>query len=270
MEYEHIILQPPSPIAAPPLLFVHGAWHGAWCWEPFFLPYFVEQGFVVHAMSLRSHGKSDGNQKTRGIHFADYVADVAAVCETIEQPPIIIAHSAGGAVVQKYVETHDAAGVVLLASLPPDPILGASFGLLAAHPLALLQSSATFSLKSFVATPQRAKSLFFSKSMPLEKVARYQQQMQDESMLVLFDLALSRQIHPKIIMARQPRTPFLVLGAANDSVLAPRLHEKMAAGYGTTAQIISDIAHDMMLEDRWQVAAEAIATWLKAHKLAQA
>ena len=27
-----------------PLLFVHGMWHGAWCWDEFFLPFFEEAG----------------------------------------------------------------------------------------------------------------------------------------------------------------------------------------------------------------------------------
>ena len=27
-----------------PLLFVHGAWHGAWCWDEHFLDYFAANG----------------------------------------------------------------------------------------------------------------------------------------------------------------------------------------------------------------------------------
>ena len=40
------------------LLFVHGAWHGAWCWDEFFLPYFKSKGYSYFALDLRSHGKS--------------------------------------------------------------------------------------------------------------------------------------------------------------------------------------------------------------------
>ena len=46
--------------AAPPLLFVHGGWHGAWCWDQGFLERVAIQGFEVHAMSLRGHGESPG------------------------------------------------------------------------------------------------------------------------------------------------------------------------------------------------------------------
>jgi len=47
---------------APPLLFVHGICHGAWCWEEHFLPWFAERGFEAHAVDLRGHGASDSDR----------------------------------------------------------------------------------------------------------------------------------------------------------------------------------------------------------------
>ncbi len=38
-----------------PVLFVHGAWHGAWCWDEHFLDFFAEQGYRSLAVSLRGH-----------------------------------------------------------------------------------------------------------------------------------------------------------------------------------------------------------------------
>ena len=42
----------------PPILLVHGAWHGAWCWEDTYLDYFSEVGHETWAMDLRGHGGS--------------------------------------------------------------------------------------------------------------------------------------------------------------------------------------------------------------------
>jgi hypothetical protein len=42
----------------PPILFLHGAAHGAWCWSEFFLPWFDEQGLECHAISFRGHVSS--------------------------------------------------------------------------------------------------------------------------------------------------------------------------------------------------------------------
>jgi pimeloyl-ACP methyl ester carboxylesterase len=41
-----------------PLLFVHGTWHAAWCWDEHFLDFFGDKGFRAVAVSLRSHGAS--------------------------------------------------------------------------------------------------------------------------------------------------------------------------------------------------------------------
>jgi pimeloyl-ACP methyl ester carboxylesterase len=39
-----------------PLLFVHGAWHAAWCWDENFLSFFGDKGYRAVALSFRGHG----------------------------------------------------------------------------------------------------------------------------------------------------------------------------------------------------------------------
>jgi len=41
-----------------PLLFVHGGWHGAWCWDDHFVDFFADAGYRAVAVSLRGHGTS--------------------------------------------------------------------------------------------------------------------------------------------------------------------------------------------------------------------
>lgn len=36
----------------PPLLFVHGSYHAAWCWAEYWMPFFVSQGFDCYASSI--------------------------------------------------------------------------------------------------------------------------------------------------------------------------------------------------------------------------
>ena len=48
-----------APTPRPPLLFVHGSYHGAWCWRERFLPYFAAAGWDCYAVSLRGQGGSD-------------------------------------------------------------------------------------------------------------------------------------------------------------------------------------------------------------------
>jgi pimeloyl-ACP methyl ester carboxylesterase len=104
---------------APPILFVHGAWHGAWCWDEFFLSYFAAHGFEAHALSLRAHGASEGRTQLHRSRIRHYVEDVAAVVAGFSSAPILVGHSMGGFVVQKFLETQSSPAAFLLASIPP-------------------------------------------------------------------------------------------------------------------------------------------------------
>ena len=65
-----------------PLLFVHGAWHAAWCWDENFLGFFADKGYRAVALSLRNHGSSDENNPRKS-SVADLVSDVASVANDL-------------------------------------------------------------------------------------------------------------------------------------------------------------------------------------------
>jgi pimeloyl-ACP methyl ester carboxylesterase len=102
-----------------PLLFVHGMFVGAWCWDEFFLPFFSENGYRAVALSLRGHAGSEGQPGIGWYSIDDYVKDVEQVASQLRTPPVIIGCSMGGFITQKYLETHDAPAAVLLVSAPP-------------------------------------------------------------------------------------------------------------------------------------------------------
>ncbi|KAL4568892.1 hypothetical protein LXL04_024509 [Taraxacum kok-saghyz] len=43
----------------PPLVFVHGSFHAAWCWAEYWQPFFSQIGFDSYALSLLGQGESD-------------------------------------------------------------------------------------------------------------------------------------------------------------------------------------------------------------------
>ncbi|MBN1137273.1 MAG: alpha/beta hydrolase, partial [Anaerolineae bacterium] len=57
-------------------------------------------------------------------------------------------------------------------------------------------------------------------------------------------------------------TPLLVLGAADDRLISPSEVEATAQAYGVRAEFFPNMAHDMMLEDGWQMVADRILGWL--------
>jgi Alpha/beta hydrolase family len=82
---------PSRPCGAPPILFVHGAWHAAWCWDEFFLDYFAAHGFEAHALSLRAHGASEGRAQLHRSRIRHYVEDVEAVAAALPTGPFVLA-----------------------------------------------------------------------------------------------------------------------------------------------------------------------------------
>ncbi|OAD23522.1 hydrolase, alpha/beta fold family protein, partial [Candidatus Thiomargarita nelsonii] len=140
-----ILSEIPSTIShKTPILFVHGAWHGAWCWKENFLPHFAKNGYQAYALSLRGHGNSPTDKKLNRLRIADYVADIEKEVNKMSQKPILIGHSMGGFVVQKYLETHPVPAAILMASLPPQGILRTSLAIFRRHPMAFLTATISF------------------------------------------------------------------------------------------------------------------------------
>jgi pimeloyl-ACP methyl ester carboxylesterase len=241
-----------------PLLFVHGAWHGAWCWDEHFLPYFAQHGYTSTALSLRGHGSSEGKAKLRWTSIADYVFDVSQVASQFERPPVLIAHSMGGLVVQKYLETRQAPAAVLLASVPLSGVLRTTLSIAGRHPLPFVKTNATLSLYHIIGTPELTREAFFSEDMPEEKLAAYYERMQTESYRAFLDMMVFNLPRPK----RVQKTPILVLGGAKDTIFNRKEVEATALAYQTKAEMFADVTHDMMLGNRWNVVADRILGWL--------
>jgi pimeloyl-ACP methyl ester carboxylesterase len=237
------------------ILFVHGAWHGAWCWE-FFQPYFAEKGYSSTAVSLRGHAGSEGQNRLRWSSLSDYAKDVASVINQMETKPILVGHSMGGAVIQKYLEAEDCPAAVLLASIPPKGVLKFILKVIRRHPLIYLKSITTTNLYHMVASKELATEYFFSDTMPEDQLNKYFEKLGGESFRVMFDLLFLNLPKPKKI-----KTPILVMGAEKDVIFSKKEVAQTAEVFKTKAEFF-DMAHDVMLEEGWQAVADRILNWI--------
>lgn len=244
-----------------PLLFVHGKWHGAWCWQEHFLPYFAENGYDCTALSLRGHGNSEGRERIRWHTIADYASDVKQVASQFKAPPVIIGHSMGGYITQKYLETNYAPAAVLLTPVPYYGTWPSTLIIFRKHPLVVMKILATWSLYPAVGTPALAREHLFGVDMPEEQVKRYFERLQEESFRAYVDELGLNLVHPKRV-----KTPILVLGAEQDAVISMKAVNDTARAYGTQAEFFP-MAHDVMLESRWKLVADRIILWLKERQL---
>ena len=177
-------------------------------------------------------------------------------------PPVLIGHSMGGYVVQKYLESHSVPAGVLLASIPTSGIIGMLLRMLKRHPVSTLKALLLLNPWYFVSTPALAKDYLFSDDYPDDKFLEYYPYIQPES----FRLALEAAIF-KLPRPRRIHTPLLVLGAEDDRVFSVSEQQKTARAYKTEAIIYPDMAHDMMLEQGWKRVADQILSWLGSRGL---
>ena len=260
MQLELIDNQPSAITHTTPILFVHGAWHGAWCWEKNFLPYFAQHGYPAYAMSWRGHGTSEGREKLLRSLARDYVDDVAASVEKLQREtgrlPIIVGHSLGGYVTQKYLERQELPAAVLLASLPSYGALPLFVRLMLHHPTAYLKTLFTFNGYHLIGTQALTHESFFSADVPPAEVKAYFERMIPESFFSGLEACVNLPRTDKI------KTPMLVLGAANDRVFTQGEVRRTAKAYNAEVEIFPNMAHDMMLERGWQQVADRMIVWL--------
>ena len=240
-----------------PLLFIHGTLHTASCWDVHFLDYFAQHGFASHAVNLRGHGNSEGREKLRWTRIADFVEDVAETVRQLPGPPILIGHSMGGFIVQKYLENHASPAAVLLSSPSPAGLLPTTVRTARRQPWAFAKVNLTMSLLPLIATPQLVGEAFFSKDLPQAQLLEYWKQTQDDSFMAFLDMVALDLPKPEKV-----KTPLLVLGAALDNMIGRNEIEATARAYHTQAVIIPGVAHDSMLEQGWQRVADRILAWL--------
>jgi pimeloyl-ACP methyl ester carboxylesterase len=81
-----------------PILLVHGAWLGEWCWEQV-ADHLRAQGHTIYMVSLTGHGQRR-DESGPHITLADHVADVVEVIRSEDLNEILlVGHSYGGRVI---------------------------------------------------------------------------------------------------------------------------------------------------------------------------
>jgi pimeloyl-ACP methyl ester carboxylesterase len=246
-----------------PLLFVHGAFQGAWCWDVNFLDFFAERGFRAVAVSFRGHSSSTLDKPLRLCSIADYADDVASTVETLRRP-ILIGHSMGGFVVQKYLEDHDAPAAVLLASVPPHGHLPSLLRLIRRHPWRCAKFTLTGSPRDLTrGTTAGSREYFFGHTAPDTLVATVTDRLQRESTRAI----LVVMVAASLIKPARIDTPMLVLGAELDALYTNAEVRQTARTYATEAVIVSQMGHEMMLEPGWDVVGEHILSWFLSRGL---
>ncbi len=237
-----------------PLLFVHGAWHGAWCWERF-LPWFAARGWETHAVDLRHHGAARGPRTLRRTRIHDYVVDLERAVDSLDRPPILVAHSMGTLVAQRLLEHRHFPGAVLLAPVPLGGVVRITLGVARRHPWRFLQANLTLDLKPLVGKRDAAAALLLPAATDPAEVDAVWSRLQGESYLAFLDMLFFVRARPPLVS-----TPVAIIAGDADRLFTVAEQRHLAHAYGVEPVVISGGAHDLMLGPYWEAAAIAVET----------
>jgi alpha-beta hydrolase superfamily lysophospholipase len=149
-----------------------------------------------------------------------------------------------------------------LSSPSPAGLLPTAIRTARRQPWVFAKVNLTLSLQPFIATPQLVGEAFFSNDLPEQQLLEYWKMTQDDSFMAFLDMVALDLPQPARV-----KTPLLILGAERDNMISPREIEATARAYHTQAQIVPGVAHNSMLEQRWQSVAERILAWLNEQEV---
>ncbi len=265
VQLEVISRLPAKPKDVPPLLFVHGAFCGAWCWDEHLLSFCADAGYASHAVSLSGHSNSPGREHLDSHSIADYVEDVRRVVDGLTRPPILIGHSMGGFVVQKYLERHDAPAAVLMCSVPPQGLMMSAFSVMFSKPRLFGDLNALMSGGS--ASLENLRDALFAQDISMEELKRFFRLAQPESHRAIWDMMLFSLPDARAVrrhLGSLGGAPaLLVLGAELDHLIPASAAEMTGRTYGVGAHVFPGLGHGLMLERSWKDVATHLVQWLE-------
>lgn len=235
----------------PPLLFVPGLGHGAWCWAESWLPRAAEQGWSAHALSLRAHGSSGGRERRRRVRLSEYEHDVLQEAARLPRPPVVVAHSYGCVVAARVAARYPFAAIVLLT--PVGVTQGADVVLHTARraPVHVARMS--------VGLPVELTRDDLFHGLDDAAAARHIDRLDPEPPLAQLQILLRR---PPAAPVGTP--PVLVYGAQDDALVPASGVERTARFYGVSPRWLPDIGHDVMLDAGTEAVLDRVLTDLAA------
>lgn len=233
---------------SPPLLFLHGLGHAAWCYAEHWQEAAAARGYSSYALSYRGHGGSGGQNDLRRATLRDYVHDVLQVITTLPQPPVVIAHSLGTLVAQRLLQRYPARAGVLMTPIPAGGIPGTVVQGMRRKPVdftkAVLGATLRFS----------ADDLF--SDLPPEVARGYVSRIGRESPWAQYAMLRPERLGP-------PLCPVLVVGAEDDRLVAAADVERCARALGTQPLWVPG-GHDVMLDGSCPDVLDTILDWVDA------
>lgn len=244
----------------PAIVMVHGAFCGGWAFETFKAP-FERAGFEVATPDLRGHGEHEPGDRVIGVSMNDYADDVAALCRSLAEPPVLIGHSMGGLVCQMAARRTPVAALALLAPSPPWGVAGWSIEeAITAFGIHFLSPFTTGAIE-----PDRA----LMRRLTLDRLSREEARpiaarARPESARAVREV-LNWWLDPFMTTSIGPgplQTPALVVTGDADRIHPIRTVRRTAERIGAEFVCMPGMSHWLTGEPGWEAVADLVLQWL--------
>lgn len=246
------------------ILMIHGMWGGGWIWDSF-KTLFEEQGYECMTPTLRHHELSPEkppHPDLGSVSINDYVDDMQALIEKLDEPPIAIGHSMGGLICQKLAERNLVDKMVLASSAPPGDISALSLGGL--RSFRPLLSTWKFWSKAHRPT---FNSMVYSSLQLIPKKDRqaYYDKIVYDSGQALLEIALPFLDSEKVSQVNTDLVvcPTMVLAAGKDKLIPLSATRGVAKKYNADFTLFKKQSHWLIVEPGWEDVAQSVLSWLK-------
>ncbi len=253
---ERIVYKPTRHRYSTPLLFVHGMWHGAWCWQTW-QELFALWGWESVAFSLPGHGASPIQRPIRWCTLGYYTDFLKQEVDRLHAKPIVVGHSLGTALCQRYLkDVGDLPASVMLS-----PWLSRSMIGLVGRYFGLDLPGAIATVLTLTATPcirnaNNAARIFLSDTAVCSAEDLHKG-LCGESML------LPLQHNPLFWKPKTDhKTPLLWISAGKDLLIPEESSRESAREYGAHYMVAEMAGHDLMMEPDHALTAAWIHDWL--------
>lgn len=254
----------------PPIIFIHGSLHGAWCFR-LFQHYFAKSGFHTYALSLRGAGNTKSD-RTLAPTVEQHLEDLTAFVDQLNspKPPIIVAHSIGGFVVQKWAESalSEFSGIVLLASTPPSGNSSMVRRIFIRDGIwRTIRITMGFVRRGVTKDISLCRDLFFSPEedpdfcddVEGDDVLQEYMKLQSLTKVVLDPKSLKNIVRSTGALS----APVFVVGAANDALIDLDSFKEAAEFWKADLCIMPKGPHNLMLYSKWEEVASLILRWIE-------
>jgi len=235
-------------------------YHADWAWQKLQEP-FESSGYRFHPITLSGRENKKGRFPLFFTTLGEFAREVILEVQSLPPPIVFMGHSMGALVVARVIEKFRPAGVVLLAPASAKSFREVTIKFSRLHRKFSAKAFGTFNPRKAIATPEICREMFFSPELPPKQLLEYFGKLTKESYIATLQMLFGSLLRcPRYTSL--PGLPVLLLGAENDWCVSRSALDHVAERLGVPAEILPNLAHDMMLDAQWESVSSSILEWL--------